>query len=158
VHFLRLCTSYTDDLAEEAQRDPGERVIAVEHRLAVGDVGDRVKTGILLDLHADGEAFAVALGGLDAQQIGVVLAEGILGIELDPHRLARGLALERTLERREQLAVPAVQVGEIRRVLDLHALGVMQLDAQGDDGVAAYERRRLTRSNTSMASPRGLMP
>src|SRR6185503_17028562 len=125
---------------------------------AAGRVGDRVETRILLDLHAGGEAFAIALGGLHAQQIGVVLAEGILGFELDLHRLARRLALEHALERGEQLAVPAMQVGQVGCVLDLHALGVVQLDAQGDDRVAAYERRRLTRSNTSMAWPRGLTP
>ena len=38
-----------------------------------------------------GEALAVALGRLYAQQVGVVLAEGILGLELHLDRLARRL-------------------------------------------------------------------
>jgi hypothetical protein len=49
-----------------------------------------------------------------------------------------------------------VQVGEVGRRLELHALGVVQLDAQGNDRVAGYDRSRLTKSNTWAACPRGL--
>jgi hypothetical protein len=42
--------------------------------------------------------------------------------------------------------------------LKLCALRVMELHTQVYDGVLAYERRRLTTSNTSAAWPRGLMP
>jgi hypothetical protein len=133
-------------------------MIAVEHHLPRGHVGDRVKTGTLLDLHADRDALAVALGGLDAHQLRVVLAERLLGLELQLDRVAGGLALERLLERREQPAVAAVQVGEVGRGLELGALRILQRDAQRNDGIPRYERRRLTRSNTSMAWPRGLTP
>ena len=68
------------------------------------------------------------------------------------------LALERAFERGEELAVAAVQVAQIRRGLKLDALRIMQLDANANYGVLAYERRRLTTSNTSAAWPRGLMP
>jgi hypothetical protein len=89
---------------------------------------------------------AVALGRLQAHEIRVVLAERVVGLELEPHRLARRLAFERALERGEQLAIAAVQVAQIRRGLQLDALRVVQLDAQPDDRVLAYERRRLTTS------------
>ena len=72
-------------------------MVRVEHDLAAGDVGDGVEAGILLDLHADRDAVAVAFGGLDAQELGVVLAEGLLGLELQPDRLA-GMALRFSLE------------------------------------------------------------
>ena len=133
-------------------------MIAVEHHLAVRDVGHRVETGFLFDFHADGDALAVPLRRLHAHQLRVVLAEGLLGLELQLDRFARRLAFQRALERFEQLAVPAVQIGEVRSGLELDILGVVQLYAQGDDGIPRYERSRLTRSNTSAAWPRGFTP
>ena len=105
-----------------------------------------VEARALLDLHAHGDALAVALFGLDAQQRRVVLAEGLLGLELQVHRLARAAAFERALERRGDVPVAAVQVGDLRGPGENGILRVAHLDAQGDHGVAAYERRRLTRS------------
>src|SRR5688500_7407588 len=131
-------------------------MVAVEHHLAVRHVGDRVETGVLFDFHAGGDALAVALGGLDAQEIRVVFAERVFGLELQLDRLIRPFAFQRTLEGGKQLTVAAVQVGEVRGNLQLYALRVVHLDAQGDDRVLPYERRRLTTSNTSMAWPRGL--
>jgi hypothetical protein len=61
------------------------------------------------------------------------------------------LAFQGALERREKLAVAAVQVSEIRGGLELDALCVMELNAQGYNGVLRYERSRLTTSNTSAA-------
>src|SRR6185436_4684220 len=133
-------------------------MVCVEHDLAAGDVGDGVEAGILLDLHADRDAVAVAFGGLDAQELGVVLAEGLLGLELQPDRLAGRLAFERALERLQELAVAAVQIGEIGAGLQLDAVRVVQLDAHLHDRVLPYERRRLTTSNTSIAWPRGFTP
>jgi hypothetical protein len=133
-------------------------MVAVEHHLAVRHIGDGVETGVLFHFHAGGDAFAVALGGLDAQEIGVVLAERVFGLELQLDRLAGCLALQGALEGGEELAVAAVQVGEVRGNLQLYALCIVQLDAQGNHGVLGYERSRLTRSNTSMACPRGLTP
>jgi hypothetical protein len=51
-----------------------------------------------------------------------------------------------------------VQIGVVGSRLHLDTLRVVQLDAQGDDRVLPYERSRLTRSNTSIAWPRGLTP
>jgi len=133
-------------------------MVAVEHYFAIGDVGDRVKTGAFLDLHADLEAIAIPLGGLKAHEVGVVVAEGLVGLELKLHRRAGSLAFERALQRAEELAVAAVQVSKIGRGLQLYALRVVQLDPQAYNGVLPYERRRLTTSKTSAACPRGLMP
>ena len=58
----------------------------------------------------------------------------------------------------EQLAVAAVEIGQVGRRLQLHALRVLELHAQGNHGVPGYERSRLTTSNTSAACPRGFTP
>src|SRR5712671_1048598 len=152
-------------------------MIAVEHRLAAGDVGDGVDPALaleaLLDLHAGLEPFAVALERLDSQQRRVVVAVRLLRLDLQAHFVARALALERLFEGFEQSAVAAVQIGE-RRLgrIEQHTLGVVHLDLQGYDGVAAYRnaarraarggtarsghtRRRFTMSKTSAARPRG---
>jgi hypothetical protein len=89
---------------------------------------------------------AVALGRLDAHELGVVLAEGLIGLELQVQRFARALSLERALERFQKLAITAVQIGKVGRRLKLHALGIVHLDAQGDDRVLRYDRSRLTTS------------
>jgi hypothetical protein len=133
-------------------------MVAIQHHLAARDVGNRVKTGVLLYFHADLEAVAVAFGGLEADKVRVVVPERVLGLELDLQRLAGALALQRALERREELAIAAVQVTQFGRCLKLDTLRVVQMDPQAYDGVLAYERRRLTTSNTSAAWPRGLIP
>src|SRR5687767_12730581 len=129
-------------------------MVAVEHHLARADVGDRVKTGILLDLHADGDALAVARRGLHPHQLRVVFAERLVGLELQADRFAGGFAFQRTLERGQQLAVAAVQVLEIGGGLELGAVRVVQLYTQGDDGVLRYQQDQWLRPRSAGASPR----
>src|SRR5712672_3216328 len=117
--------------------------IAVEHRLAAGDVGDGVDPAFafedLLDLHAGLEPLAVALERLDAQQSRIVVAVRLLRLDLQAHFVALALALECLFERFEQSAVAAMQIGErLLGRIEQHALGVVHLDLQGYDGVAAY--------------------
>jgi hypothetical protein len=105
-------------------------MVRVEHDAAARDIGHAIEGLVLLDLHADRDALAVAARGLDAQQLGVVLAERILGLELHLHRVARLAALQRVLELREQLAVAAVQVGDFLRRRERRVLRVVELDLQ----------------------------
>jgi hypothetical protein len=139
-------------------------MVGVEHRAAAGDVGDGIDALGFLNLHSDFEPFAVALGGLEAHELRVVLAERLLGLELDAQRVSRKPALERLLQRFEQPAVAAVQIGErLGRRLEQRALRVIDLDAKRYDGVPgnrdrAHARRRFTTSKTSAAWPLGLTP
>src|SRR5690242_2787529 len=129
-------------------------MVAVEHHAARRDVGDAVEALAFLHLHADREALAIALGLLDADELRVVFAERLLGLELQLQRISRLLALQRALELVEQLAVAAVHVGELGRRDERHVLRVVHLHPEGNEAVAAYDRRRFTRSKTSAAWPR----
>ena len=156
--ILRASRAHGKYYNGEAQRHAGERMVGVEHHAAAGDVGHGKAAAVFLDLHADRDALAIAPERLDAQELRVVLAEGLLGLELQLHRLARALAFERLLERREHLAIAAVQVADLRRGRDLHAVRIGEPHAHGDHRIARYDRRRLMRSNTSAACPRGFTP
>src|SRR5512145_448632 len=131
-------------------------MVAVENDFARGDICDSIKTRVLLHFHADGEARAVALSRFYAHQVRIVFAESLVGLELHAQRFARALALERVLERFEELAVADMEVCDVGSRLQLHTLCVVHLDAQRDHGVPCYDRRRLTTSKTSAAWPRGL--
>src|SRR5204862_7316891 len=101
---------------------------------------------------------AVAAERLGSQELRVVFAEGLLRLELQVHRLARALAFERLLERGEHLAAGAVQIGERGGRGKLNALRIGERHAHADPRGARYERRRLMRSKTSAAWPRGFTP
>src|SRR6266850_2142759 len=101
-------------------------------------------------------------GLLDAHELRVVLAERLLGLELHLHGLAGLCSLERALERLEQAAVAAVQIGVlVFGGVQQRALRVVHLDLQPDDRIPAdlhQDRSLFTRSKTSAAWPRGLTP
>ncbi len=112
--------AHLDDPAVEAQRLAGPGVVAVEHDLAVGDVGDGedaaaavlVGAGVRLELHPDLDFGGKAVGGLDLDEFGVVVAEGVGGLEADRDRVAGLLVVERFLELGQHARVTAVQVGD----------------------------------------------
>src|SRR5207237_68258 len=155
--FLFRCLADRRNGTKKTQRHSRERMVGVQHRLAAGEVGDGIpaRRGAferVLHLHADPETRAVARRRLDAQQAGVVFAERLLGLELRFDRFAWLPAFERRLERFEQAAVAAVQIGHrLGTGLQQRALRVVHLDLQGNDGVRAdrdrlHTRRRFTRS------------
>src|SRR5688572_13037004 len=80
--FLRRGRPDRNDVEDEAQRHAGERMIAVEHHLAAGHVGNGIAPLVLLHLHADRDTLSVALDRLQAHQARIVLAEGLLRLEL----------------------------------------------------------------------------
>jgi hypothetical protein len=59
---------------------------------------------------------------------------------LELHRRARRLALQRALQRGQQLAVATVEIGQLGRGLQLDALRVVKLDPERNDGVLRYEQ------------------
>src|SRR5258705_3892024 len=126
-------------------------MVAVEQHLAGGAVGARIDALVFLHRHPRGDALAVALRRLEPHETGVVLAEGVVGLELHVNGFARRLSLQRALEALEQAAVAAVQVSGPGRRGELDALRVVHRHAQRDEPVPGYVRSRLTRSNTSAA-------
>jgi hypothetical protein len=153
--------------AAEFQTDAGERMVAVEHHLVLGDVGDRVDRvvvlvpGNALEAHAHLELVGEPAAPLHTQQRLVVVAEGLLGLQPDSDARSRRLALERALERRQDLAIAAVQIVDRPfGALDQVALEVRQVEVDRDHPVAAdvHQESCFTSPRTSDACPFGLTP
>ena len=114
-------------------------MVGVHDDAAARDIGHGVHALVLLDLHADAEPLAVAAERLDPQELRIVFAERLLGLELQLHGFASALAFKRLLKRRQQLAIAAVQVGKLAGRGKLDALSVGQRHAHADDGVWRYD-------------------
>ena len=102
--------------AFEADFHACERVIAVHHGFAVGNVGYAVDNhaavfGVVgfkhhAGLHFHGEHFYV----FDAYQLGVLLAERVFGLHGDVHFIAHVFIVQGFFHQRENAVVAAVQV------------------------------------------------
>ena len=92
-------------------------MIAVENDLAIRDVGHPIDDEILVlgafrrafELHADGEFLGKIFPRFDLDEVGVVIAKGFVGLQLDLDRFTDSLALERLLDLGEDVVVAAVQ-------------------------------------------------
>ncbi len=149
---------YVQDLAAELDRDPGERVVAVEHDPILRDVGHGVDHAILLaagnafELHPDRELGGEVRAQLDPEQALVVLAERFLRLEAERELLAGPLARERALERRQDVVVSPVEVLDGRiGPLDQVAPQVGELELEAHDRVAGdlHQESFLTSPRTS---------
>ncbi len=111
-------------------------MIAVEHHGLVGDVGDDVQVlvvgvgsvaGHAVERHADLELVGKVRARHQHDALGVVVAEAVLGLEVDAGRVARAVARERFLDAREDGAVTPLQVGQFALGgLERVALGIEQ--------------------------------
>src|SRR5205085_7866453 len=85
-----------------------------------------------LEAHADLERLGKTIAGLDAKELRVVFAEGILRIEGDAHFLADRLALERGFDLGKD-APETVEVGDlVAVVVEGGAVAVADLVGEGD--------------------------
>jgi len=149
--LFRCRRADVEDRAIEAQPLSRQLVIAVDDHFAIGDVGDRVDdAGLIvavalpLELHSDLDLWGEAVLRLDANQIGVVVAEAVFGLEADRDLIADRLLRQRRFDLRENAVVPAMQIGDrLRRLLDQLAAGGKQLVAERDDGIGEYVHRRI---------------
>src|SRR5262249_8291987 len=99
-----------------------------------------------LEAHPDFERVGKTRAFLDAQELRVVFAERIVGIEREARLVADALALQGFLDLREDAAV-AVQVGHLGAgLVQGHAVAVLELVREGDDG-AAIDLHCLARSS-----------
>jgi hypothetical protein len=110
--------AHLGDGAIEDQGRTGQRVVAVDHHLVALDLGDGVDhlvvavIGGALELHADLDALRKQRQALDPHQLGVVLAEGLLGQQLDLQPVADRLALQRLFEAGKDPVVAAMEVDQ----------------------------------------------
>ncbi len=121
-----------------------QRVVAVDHHLVLGDVGDGVDHPAVVvfagrqpfELHADRDIGGEHAFRLDADQVLVVFAEGVLRVQREREVVADCLAGEAGFDQRENAVVAAVQVGHpgagfVERV----AVAVGDFKGESDDGV-----------------------
>ncbi len=118
-------------------------MIAVQNHLALRNIGHRAETGNIvfvalprlglgLDAHADLKAFGKFLKGLDQQQILVVIAVGILGLQAQVDTVVRCLPLQGGLDHRKNIPVSAMQVLDgLLRMFDQVAPDIRKLDIKG---------------------------
>ncbi|MPN54019.1 hypothetical protein SDC9_201688 [bioreactor metagenome] len=123
------------DRAGEHQGGTGQGMVAVEHHLVAGDVGNAVDDEIVIaavfraafELHADLEFLRKILARLDLDHLGVVFAKGLVRLQLDLNRLADLLALQRFLDFREDVVVTTMQVNQ-RLAAFINHLAIRILD------------------------------
>jgi hypothetical protein len=110
------CGSDRRDGAGEQQALAGERVISVDHDFVVGYVSDRIDTalgrvvGTALELHADLDVSGKQIPRFHAHEIGLVLAECVVRLELHPTFIADIVSVERFFDARKNSFVSTVQV------------------------------------------------
>ncbi|ESJ24120.1 hypothetical protein B551_0206175 [Cupriavidus sp. HPC(L)] len=144
LHFFGGRFADLGDLQPETQRHAGQRMIAVEHHLVLGDIGNGIDHRILFvtvfghafELHADFQRLGKTIARLDLDQFGVVVAEGILGLELQLRLEACGMTVECFLDLGERAIIAAVQVDHrLIRFFDQIALRIRQLVHHGHNRV-----------------------
>ena len=102
-HFFLAGGTYADDGGLEQYPLAGPWMVAVDHHLAVIDIGDGVKddvAGLVLafELHADFQVLGRERGQrFDLYQLFVVIAEGIGWFEADLDRVADGFAVQQRI-------------------------------------------------------------
>jgi hypothetical protein len=140
-------------------------MVAVEHRLAVRDVGDRehdaaaaLVAGIRerLELHADRDLGRQPLDGLDFHELRVVVAESVGRLDIHRHRIAGLLAIERRLQPRQHARMPAMQVRDwLVGGLEQRAVGIVELEGERHNGVGEDVHRRSRREGSAARTDGG---
>jgi hypothetical protein len=139
--FFFGCGAHVDHRQLEAQGHAGQRVIAVEDDLVVGDVGHGEDhrafvvgaVGHAFELHAHFQRLRQAVARLHFHQRRIVVAERIVRLDLDGRRVADFLAVELFFNLRQRVLVAAMQVDHgLTAVFDQVVLCVRQLVVDRD--------------------------
>ncbi len=136
---LRRRRADVDHADIETQCETRQRMIAVEHRHAVGDISDREKTAVLavgpggLDAHADRNLRAELIRRRQHHELRVVVAECVLGFELQAQSIAGRMADEGFLDARKDVLVTVQVLQRTVRSLQQLALRVIHRDVETDE-------------------------
>jgi hypothetical protein len=113
------CGAHVGNGARENQRDTGQGMVAIDHHLVVGNVGDGEQPvfafailGAAFELHADLDVFGKKLARFDGDQFRVVFAEGVFRLPADLKRIPDRLALQLFFDPIENSAVTAMQIDQ----------------------------------------------
>ena len=139
----RLANVANDE--REAQRDARERMVAVEDDVVGIDLGDGVDRvfGQVGGRRPWRRTFELRAGGddpvwedvarLEEDEVGVVFAERVLGLEMQRRLVAGLVAGERFLDLLEQVLAAEEELDGLAQLVDLAALCVGETPSQADD-------------------------
>mmetsp|Transcript_12761 Transcript_12761/g.20007 ORF Transcript_12761/g.20007 Transcript_12761/m.20007 type:complete len:215 (+) Transcript_12761:256-900(+) len=143
LDFLFGGGPHVGELQVHAQADAGQRVVAVEHDMLGVDLGDGVDRvrhafgdstfGQAFKLHARLDVAGEQRAGLEADEIGVVVAKGLVGLQCEGGLEADLLALQRRFDLGEQVIAAEQKLHRLGQLVDELALGIFESPAQGDD-------------------------
>ena len=113
-------------------------MIAVKHGHAVGDIGDREEAAVLairpggLDTHADRNLLAELVRRRQHHELRVVVAERVLGFELQAQSITGCMAVKCFLDAREDVLAAMQVLQRAVRMLQHLALSVIHRDVETD--------------------------
>ena len=99
----------------------------------LGHVGRDGAVGQAFELHADVHAVGEELAILEADELGAVLAERVLGFDLQLHVVAGGLAVQGLFDLGQQVVAAEEEFRGLGELVDRRVLGVRQLPGERDD-------------------------
>lgn len=141
--------THVQQLEVHAQADAGQRVVAVQHHMLGVDLGhgvDGIKRHAFglgafwqaFHLHANVDTIGEEAARLEADQVGVVVTEGFVGVEREAGLEANLLAFQSCFDLGKQI-IPAVQEFHgLGQFVDQLTLGVFESPAQGDNTGAGH--------------------
>ena len=133
--------------AGEQERDAGQRVIAINDDLVIGDVGNGKQTilalailGAALELHADFNVFREQLARFNRYQVRVVFTKRVFRLQLDFQLITDCLALQFLLDAVEYAPIAAMQIDQrVGAFVDRSPLRVAHAVVESDDGIPSDE-------------------
>lgn len=154
--------AHIPDRTREDQRLTGKRMIAVDHDLVTGDIGDGINDpalvgvtwvfGVAFESHSDLRVCREHVTRFYAQKLGFVFAESIFGPKLDLALVTDLLAVQSFLDSWKNSLIASVQITD-RRLgpFDQVTISIGQFVVERDYGVLGDLHNFFTRFNTSTA-------
>src|SRR6187200_1668718 len=167
LELFRGRRAHRVDLAKEAQRHAGQRMVAIDDHLVVSNIGHGIDerlagfARLAFKAHADFDLGRKFRARLDLHELLVIFAERVARLQIDVAGFAGGLAVQSLLNTRKNPVVAAVQILDRRLgFLDQLSLGIQQFVIKRYHRVLRYLHfpRPFMSSSTCAAWPRGLTP
>ena len=153
--FLLGGLAHAVHLELQAQGDAGQRVVAVEHHVLGIDLGHGVQRvarrlgvdafgqGRALEGHALLDVVGEQMARLQEQQLVLVVAKGVLGLQVQRQRGAHAMALQGLLDARQQVVATHQKLHRIVEHVQLLTQRVLQDPGQGDHTLFGYFHRTI---------------
>jgi hypothetical protein len=111
--------THAGDGAGKHECNASQRMVAIDHHLVVGDIGNGEQRIVIftifaaaLELHADFYVFRKQLTWLDGDEFGVVIAKCVFGFEFHFQGITLGFALKFFFNSIENATIAAMQIDQ----------------------------------------------